>query len=52
MSLVGIFAIIKIWRMSVSETSPDVETCSVSNSNSDVDTLLFGIREHWLAKKS
>ena len=38
--------------MSVSKESHEVKICSVNNLNSDNNTmLLFGIREHWLARK-
>ena len=37
--------------MSVSEKSHEVKVCSVSHFDSDGNMLLFGMREHWLAKK-
>ena len=37
--------------MPVSEKSQEVKVCSKSNFNSDGNMLLFGMREHWLAKK-
>ena len=37
--------------MSGSDKSLEVKLCSVSNFNSDGNMLLFGMREHWLAKK-
>ena len=40
-----------IWKMSDLEKSQKVKVCSVSNFNSDGNVLLFGMREHWLAKK-
>ena len=40
-----------IWRMSDSEKSQEVKVCSIRNFNSDSYALLFGMREHWLAKK-
>ena len=40
-----------IWRMPVSEKSQKVKLWSVSNFNSDVNMLLFGMGEHWLARK-
>ena len=38
--------------MSDSEKSQEVKVCSVSNFYSDGNMLLFGMREHRLAKKS
>ena len=40
-----------IWRMSVSENPQKVKVCYLSNFNLDGNVLLFGMREHWLAKK-
>ena len=37
--------------MSGSGKSLEVKLCSVSNFNSDGNMLLFGMSEHWLAKK-
>ena len=43
--------LLNIWRMSISEKSQKVKLYSVSNFNSDGNRLLFGMIEHWLAKK-